>query len=133
MSKKKKPIYFEDRGIFGLYKARITFVFGDFKRYSAMLKKKYGYEKLREREPGGNTLRIVYEKSSKEEFFLWLPKIDYGALAHEAIHLASYIFDTRGIKINLEVEDEHFALFVEWIVNEYLATVKDFRKKRKKK
>lgn len=132
---KKKPVYFEDRFTFYLYKANITFAFGDFRRYSAMLKKRFGYEKKRDREPGGNTIRMIYEEGgkTKEEFFLWLSKIDYGCLAHEATHLAGYIFEARGIETRPEGEDEPFAFFVEWLVNDYLAFVKYFKKKRKKK
>jgi len=131
----KKPIYFEDKFAFSLYKATITFAFGDFKRYSAMLKKRFGYEKKRDREPGGNTIRIVYEEGGKrkEEFFLWLSKMDYPCLAHEATHLAGYIFGARGIKTLLGGEDEPFAFLVEWIMGDYLAFVKYFKEKRRKK
>jgi len=112
---KKKPFYFEDSFILGLYKANITFVWGDWDKYQTMLEKKHGLEKYKEKK-GGNAVWIP-------------PHVDYGALAHEAVHLANYIFESRGIKTYPDGEDEPFAFLVEWIVRDYL-WIKDFRKKR---
>jgi hypothetical protein len=126
MNKKKKPVYFEEKFILGLYKARITFAFGDFEKYSTMLMKKYGLKK--ENKPLGNVIKISFENGN-QEYILWLKRIDYGALAHEAAHLANYIFEDRRIFIGGFREDEPFAFLVEWIVNEYLEFVKRSRKK----
>ena len=134
--KRKKPVYFKDRFTLELYKATVTYVLGDFGKYSAMLEKKYGYRKEREREPAGNTLRLATEneKGEKgEEYILWLAELNYPNLAHEAVHLATYIFDARGIDGRTQGDDEPFAFLVEWIVGNYLAFVDYFKGKKKKK
>ena len=51
-------------------------------------------------------------------------KITHGTIAHEAVHLAHYIADERGIKLDLN-NDEPITYLVGWIVDE----VYDFIKK----
>jgi len=126
----KKKFYFEDRFYLSIYKANVTFAFGDFERYSKMLKEKCGLEKLVE--TGGHAIRFMPEDDEREEYVIWLPRINYGALAHEAVHLAGYIFGDRRIRTHPEGEDEPFAYLVEWLVENYLKTVKDFKGKKKK-
>lgn len=117
----------------GLYKANITFAWGDWDKFQIMLAKKYGLKK-QDRVAGGNAVWLPPKGFKEEEFYLWLPqKLDYGALAHESVHLANYIFESRGIKLDLVNEDEAFSFLVEWLVREYLMTIKDFKKKWKKK
>ena len=126
MKKKKKPIYFEEKFILSIYKANVDFIFGDFKKYQATLKRRYDYEK--KNEPLGNTVKVELE-NGEIIYILWLGKLDYGALAHEAVHVANYIFADRRIYIGGFKEDEPFTYLVEWIVNEYIDFVKRKRKK----
>ena len=124
--KNKRPFYFENNFYLQMYKVNITFVFGDYSRFEKMMKKEYNNQIHRS---GGSTTEIVL-KDDTTEYILWLPKLDYGALAHEAAHLANFIFRSRGVKVGEEFGgDEHFCFLVEWLVNVYLDDVKYFRKK----
>lgn len=44
-------------------------------------------------------------------------KISYGTLAHEAVHAASFVFDSRGVQPDFN-NDEPQAYLVEYIVDE---------------
>jgi hypothetical protein len=114
-----KKLYI-DRFYMGLYKADITFLFGNQDKFDLYLKKKYGKEEKKYAR-GGETLEFTNKKQQKD-YVLWLPKLDYGALAHEATHLTGFIFEWRGV--NATLCDEHYAYMVEWLVREYIKFVK---------
>jgi len=50
-------------------------------------------------------------------------KISYGTIAHEAVHAASFILDSRGVVPDFN-NDEPQAYLVEYIVNEIIKFVK---------
>lgn len=55
-------------------------------------------------------------------------KIRPDIIAHEAVHLANYVFSERGVVINTK-DDEHLAYFIGWIVMNivYAAKIKKMK------
>lgn len=54
-------------------------------------------------------------------------KIRPDIIAHEAIHLANYLFEDRGVRHSLK-DDEHFAYFVDWVVQMVFQAVYKLKK-----
>ena len=50
-------------------------------------------------------------------------KVRPDIIAHEAVHIANYVFIDRGVTINTK-EDEHHAYFVGWIVQQIVYAAK---------
>ena len=119
---KKKKLYM-DKLYMGLYKANITFLIGDVEKLDKYLKKEYGMEE-KKYPRGGQTTEFTHKNGSKG-YILWLPKLDYAALAHEATHLAGYIFEWRRVYTTSFGTDEHFAYMVEWIARQYITFAKN--------
>lgn len=55
----------------------------------------------------GNAIILNFDKN----------KITHGTIAHEALHIANFIADSRGFKPDL-INDEPMAYLIAWITNE---------------
>lgn len=50
--------------------------------------------------------------------------VTHGSIAHEAIHAANFLFGDRGIVLDAD-NDEAFAYFVEWVVDQVYAFARE--------
>lgn len=68
----------------------------------------------------GHTFLTPYD--GKESYFIVLnPKYEYkkltqGTIAHEALHVTTFVLNNRGININID-NDEAAAYFLDWVVD----------------
>lgn len=130
MKTKKNKFYFT-KTYLPIYKTFVYFIYGDKVQYEEFLKKKYK-NSVDSRSSQGMTHEFTHNKSQRKEYTLWIKNLDLPTLAHEAVHLAHFVFANCGIIITgAGAEDEHFAYFVEYIMREYLDFY-NFSRKRKK-
>lgn len=63
------------------------------------------------KEPKATTLRVRHKESGKYGVLVWIQtRIDVSDVAHEAVHVASCIFDDCNMSMGFDGgEDEHFA------------------------
>lgn len=65
-------------------------------------------------EPKATTLKVWHRSTGKYGVLVWIQqRIDVDAVAHEAVHVASCIFDDCGMSMGFDGgKDEHFAYLV---------------------
>ena len=77
----------------------------------------------------GHALNMMYEKEASYIIVLnskhTHSRMTVGVMAHEAVHIADFIFTNCGITHDLD-NDEPFAYLVEWITNELYEFYKEF-------